>query len=130
VKDLLEVQTYTKVKDSTIAYVETVPWSSIKFKKRLMLRCLQTKLKHLCRVIPAHWSCDRICPPSKRWSTIFTFGLIQRIKFVPCTPVQNLTSPSTCILMSEDHSADGYQQMQVIFKNVHFMNAVFYRPKA
>ena len=33
--------------------------------------------------IPEHWSCDKICPPSKRWSTIFTLGLMQRMKFVP-----------------------------------------------
>jgi hypothetical protein len=35
-------------------------------------------------VMPEHSSCDSIEPPSNWWSTIFWFGLIHRMKFVPC----------------------------------------------
>jgi hypothetical protein len=34
--------------------------------------------------MPEHSSCDRIEPPSNWWSTIFWFGLMHRMKFVPC----------------------------------------------
>jgi hypothetical protein len=35
-------------------------------------------------VIPEYSSCERIEPPSNSWFTIFWFGLIHRMKFVPC----------------------------------------------
>ena len=45
-------------------------------------------------VIPAHWSCDRIEPPSNKWGTIFTLGLMQRIKLVPVDRNLSINSPS------------------------------------
>ena len=34
-------------------------------------------------ILPAYWSCERICPPIKWLDSIFKFGFRQRMKLAP-----------------------------------------------
>ena len=59
-------------------------------------------LARLIKVLPAHCSWERICPPTNCFGTIFRFGFRQRMKLEPCQShtIYNICYVSTPRVMS------------------------------
>ena len=80
------------------------------------------KWKQYKNSLPEHWSWAMIWEPSNKWSTIFTLGLIHRMKLLPCC--KNTSN------WEEGHKIHTYglsEQSVVVFYYDKFVNDAFHK---